>query len=122
MQDIGREDVMSLQSAHEHEHSRHQNQKRSFVQHRIDRLSHVIPVGHHLSAATEYDCIVRTISSAGAIIDLSGRVELPENFFLRIGGMQDEIGCTQVRRVGDERVVRFNMFLDADYLKLVMSR
>lgn len=111
---------MSLQGAQEH--VRHQNQKRSFVQHRIDRPSHVIPVGHHLSATTEYDCIVRTISSAGAIIDLSGRVELPDSFFLRIGGMQDEIGCTQVRKVGDERVVRFNMFLDAGYLRLVMSR
>lgn len=111
---------MSLESGHDH--VRQQQPKRSFVQHRIDRPSHIIPVGHHLSAATEFACIVHTISSAGAVITLGGRVELPENFFLRIGGMQDEIGCTQIRRVGDERVVRFNMFLDADYLKLVMSR
>lgn len=111
---------MSLESIHEQ--VRLLNPKRSFVQHRIDRPGHVIPVGHHLSASTEHACVIRTISSAGAVISVSSELELPENFFLRIGGMRDEIGCTEIRRDKSERTVRFNMFLDVDYLNLVLSR
>lgn len=105
-----------------HEQIRPQHPKRSFVQHRIDRPGYVIPIGHHLSASTEHACLIRTISSAGALISLDGSLELSENFYLRIGGMRDEIGCTEVKREGSERVVRFNMFLDPDYLALVLSR
>lgn len=107
---------------HVHDQLRLRNPKRSFVQYRIDRPGHIVPVGHHLSASTHYTCLIRSISSAGAVIGINAAVELPENFYLGIAGVRDEIGCTEFKRDGDELVVRFNMFLDPDFLRLVLKR
>lgn len=111
---------MSLDSVHEHLHLRHP--KRSFVQYRLDKPGFITPIGHHLSSAVRYTCLIRSISSAGAALSVNKSLELPENFYLEIQGIRDEIPCTEFKREGDEMVVRFNMFLDVDFLNLVLGR
>lgn len=107
---------------HVHDQLRLRHPKRSFVQYRIDRPGYIIPVGHHLSAAMRYTCLIRSISSAGAVLSVNRALAFPENFYLEIDGIRDEIGCTEFKRDGEELVVRFNMFLDADFLNLVVGR
>jgi len=107
---------------HVHEQVRLHNPKRSFVQYRVDRPGRIIPVGHRLSAATHYPCTIRSLSSAGAVIAIGGTIRLPENFYLEVDGIRDEIPCTEFKRSGDELVVRFNMFLDPDFLDLALGR
>lgn len=107
---------------HVHEQVRLHNPKRSFVQYRVDKPGCIIPVGHRLSAATHHPCVIRSLSSAGAVITISGAIRLPENFYLEVDGIRDDIPCTEFKRSGDELVVRFNMFLDPDFLDLVLGR
>jgi hypothetical protein len=45
-----------------------------------------------------------------------------QNFYLEIDGIRDEIPCTEFKREGEEMVVHFNMFLDTDFLNLVLGR
>lgn len=111
---------MPLDSMHEQLHLRHP--KRSFVQYRIDKPGFITPIGHHLSTAMRYTCLIRSISSAGAVLSINKALELPENFYLEIHGIRDEIPCTEFKRDGEELVVRFNMFLDTDFLDLVLGR
>lgn len=108
---------MPLEHLHNLAHAR--NPKRSFVQYRIDRPGFITPIGHHLSTATRYTCLIRSISSAGAILSINRTLTLPENFYLEILGIRDRIPCTEFKRDGEEMVVRFNMFLDADFLNAV---
>jgi hypothetical protein len=115
-----REGVMPLDHIHDQLRLRHP--KRSFVQYRIDKPGYVIPVGHHLSSSQRYTCLIRSISSAGAVLSINKAIQLPENFYLGIHGVRDEIGCTEYKRDGEELVVRFNMFLDADFLDIVLGR
>jgi hypothetical protein len=98
---------MPLEHLHEQAHPR--QPKRSFVQYRLDRPGFITPIGHHLSTSVRYTCLIRSISSAGAVLSINRTLTLPENFYLEIRG-------------GDEMVVRFNMFLDADFLKVVLGR
>ena len=107
---------------HVHDQLKLRHPKRSFVQYRIDRPGHIVPVGHHLSSSQHYTCLVRSISCAGAVLSINKNLELPENFYLGILGVHDEIGCTEFKRDGDELVVRFNMFLDPDFLHEAVAR
>jgi hypothetical protein len=111
---------MPLDSIHEQLHLRHP--KRSFVQYRIDKPGFITPIGHHLSTAMRYTCLIRSISCAGAVLSINKTLTLPENFYLEIHGIRDEIPCTEFKRDGDELVVRFNMFLDPDFLNHVLGR
>jgi hypothetical protein len=104
-----------------HERLQLQNPKRSFRLHNIDRAGLVIPVGHHLTIATQYHCVIQRISCAAAMINISPRVELPRNFFLVILGSSEEIGATEVTREGDMMLVKFNMFLDAGFLQSIVG-
>lgn len=107
---------------HIHDQLRLRHPKRSFVQYRIDRPGFVTPIGHHLSTAMRYTCLIRSISSAGALLSINKTLTLPENFYLQIHGIRDEIPCTEFKRDGEELVVRFNMFLNADFLNHVLGR
>jgi len=111
---------MPLEQVHEQLHLRHP--KRSFVQYRLDRPGFITPIGHHLSTAMRYTCLIRSISSAGAVLSINRTLTLPENFYLEIDGVHDEIPCTEFKRDGDEMAVHFNMFLDTDFLNLVLGR
>ncbi|MDX3927378.1 MAG: hypothetical protein QHC90_16435 [Shinella sp.] len=105
-----------------HDQLKLKHPKRSFVKHRIERPGRIIPVGRHLSASTYFNCLILSISSAGAVLSVNKAIELPENFYLEILGVRDEIGCTEFKRDGEEVVVRFNMFLDPDFLGMVVKR
>lgn len=107
---------------HVHDQLRLRHPKRSFVQYRIDRPGFITPIGHHLSTAMRYTCLVRSVSSAGAQLSINKALTLPENFYLQIHGIRDEIPCTEFKRAGEELVVRFNMFLDPDFLSTVLGR
>lgn len=111
---------MPLDHMHEQLHLRHP--KRSFVQYRLDKPGYITPIGHHLSTALRYTCLIRSISSAGAVLSINKALTLPENFYLEIHGIRDEIPCTEYKRDGEELVVRFNMFLDVDFLNMVLGR
>ena len=111
---------MPLDHMHEQLHLRHP--KRSFVQYRHDKPGFITPIGHHLSTALRYTCLIRSISSAGAVLSINKTLTLPENFYLEIHGIRDEIPCTEFKRDGEELVVRFNMFLDVDFLNMVLGR
>ena len=111
---------MPLDHMHEQLHLRHP--KRSFVQYRLDKPGFITPIGHHLSTALRYTCLIRSISSAGAVLSINKTLTLPENFYLEIHGIRDEIPCTEFKRDGEELVVRFNMFLDVDFLNMVLGR
>ena len=111
---------MHLEQVHEQLHLRHP--KRSFVQYRLDKPGSITPIGHHLSTALGYTCLVRSISSAGAVLSINKALTLPENFYLEIQGIQDRIPCTEFKRDGEEMIVRFNMFLDVDFLDAVLGR
>lgn len=107
---------------HVHDQLRLRHPKRSFVQYRIDRPGFITPIGHHLSTAMRYTCLIRSVSSAGAQLSINKTLTLPENFYLQIHGIRDEIPCTEFKREGEELVVRFNMFLNADFLNFVLGR
>ena len=111
---------MPLDQIHDQLALRHP--RRSFVQHRLDRPGFVTPIGHHLSTALRYTCLIRSISSAGAVLSINRTLTLPENFYLEIDGVRDEIPCTEFKRDGEALVVRFNMFLDVDFLNMVLGR
>jgi hypothetical protein len=107
---------------HIHDQLRLRHPKRSFVQYRIDRPGFITPIGHHLSTAMRYTCLVRSLSSAGAMLSVNKTLTLPEHFYLEIQGVRDGIPCTEFKREGEELVVRFNMFLDPDFLNAVLGR
>ena len=83
----------------------------------IDRPGKIIDVGHHLSARTTARCLVRTISLSGAELDVNPDFEIPQNFFLDILGIPDEIGSTLIARDGTKATVGFNMLLDPQFLR-----
>ncbi len=56
------------------------------------------------------------------MLSINKTLTLPENFYLEIHGIRDEIPCTEYKRDGEELVVRFNMFLDVDFLNMVLGR
>lgn len=89
---------------------------RVYEKFRIDRPGKIIVVGHHLSTSKALRCLIRDISLYGADIEVSPHVELPANFFLEILGIQDQIGCTLIRREEEKATVGFNMLMDPEFL------
>lgn len=104
-----------------HERLALQNPRRSFRLHQIDRPGLIIPVGHHLTIATQYHCLIERISCAAAMLNVNPRIELPRNFFLVVLGSSEEIGATEVTREGDQLLAKFNMFLDAGFLHSIVN-
>lgn len=104
-----------------HERLALQNPKRSFRLHQIDRPGLIIPVGHHLTIATQHHCLIERISCAAALLNVNPRVELPRNFFLVVLGSSEEIGATEASREGDQLLAKFNMFLDGGFLQSIVG-
>lgn len=104
-----------------HDRLQLQNPKRSFRLHRIDRPGLIIPVGHHLTIAKQFHCLVERISCAAAMLNINPNVELPRNFFIVVLGSSEEIGATEVSREGDHLLAKFNMFLDAGFLQSIVG-
>lgn len=92
-----------------------------FPKYVIDRPGKVIFVGHHLSTASHFRCIVKNMSLYGADLDVSPNLEMPKNFFLEILGIHDEIGCTVIRREAEHVAVGFNMLLAPEFLHHVIK-
>ncbi|PZM17038.1 hypothetical protein [Rhizobium tubonense] len=86
----------------------------------VDRPGSIIFVGHHLSTGTQVRCLIRTISLGGAVLEIGEGLEVPNNFFLEILGIHDEIGCTLVKREGSAVTVGFNMLIDPEFLHHVI--
>ncbi len=83
----------------------------------IERPCRILVIGQQLKAKTKYQCLLRHISVAGAMLDFNATILLPKHFFLEIEGFKEEIGCSQVHREGTELGVRFNMLLSPDFLR-----
>ncbi|WP_312361421.1 hypothetical protein [Ensifer sp.] len=82
----------------------------------IERPCRILIIGEHLKAKTKYQCLLRHISIAGAMLDFNAALMVPKHFFLQIDGFKEEIGCSQVHRSGAELGVRFNMLLAPDFV------
>lgn len=86
----------------------------------IDRPGKIIFVGHHLSTKAHVRCLIRTISLYGAELDVSPNVPVPNNFFLKILGIHDDIGSTLIRREEEKVTIGFNMLIDSEFLHHVI--
>lgn len=82
----------------------------------VDRPGHILFIGHHLTTDNGPRCLIRRISLYGADLEVAPSVDLPKHFYLEILGIQDEIGCTLMRREGAQVQVAFNMLIDAEFL------
>jgi hypothetical protein len=94
--------------------------EQAFEKFSVDRPGRIIFVGHHLSTKTSFRCLIRRISLAGAELEVSPHLPVPNNFFLEIIGIHDEIGCTLVRREEERVTVGFNMLINAEFLHHVI--
>ncbi|CAN7233005.1 hypothetical protein J2T08_001286 [Neorhizobium galegae] len=92
----------------------------AFEKFTIDRPGKVILVGHHLSTKTSFRCLIRSISLYGAEIEVGPTLPMPNNFFLEILGIHDDIGCTVIRREEERVTIGFNMLIDAEFLHHVI--
>lgn len=86
----------------------------------VDRPGRIVLVGHHLSTQEGFRCLIRSISLFGATLDVDPKLPVPNNFFLEILGIRDEIGCTVMRRDADTVEIAFNMLLDPEFLHHVL--
>lgn len=86
----------------------------------IDRPGKIIFVGRHLSTKTQVRCLIRTITLAGAVLEVTPGLEVPDHFFLEILGIHDEIGCTLVKREEGTVTVSFNMLINPEFLHHVL--
>lgn len=86
----------------------------------IDRPARIILVGHHLSTNNSLRCLMHSISLYGAELDVSANIEIPDNFFLEILGIHDEIGCTLIRRDKEKVTIGFNMLINPEFLHHVI--
>ena len=96
------------------------SREQAFENFPVDRPGKIILVGHHLSTRTGLRCLIRTISLYGAELEISPHLEVPNNFFLEILGIHDEIGCTVIRREEEKVSVGFNMLIDREFLHHVI--
>jgi hypothetical protein len=94
----------------------HPEPERALEEFTVDRPGAIILVGHHLSTATQIRCLIRTISLAGATLDVNRGVEIPNHFFLEILGIRDQIGCTLIKRDANLASVSFNMLINPEFL------
>jgi hypothetical protein len=86
----------------------------------LERPGKIVLVGHHLSTTSSVRCLIRSISLAGAELEVAPSVPVPGNFYLEILGIRDEIGCTLMRRDRETVTIGFNMLLDEDFLHHVL--
>ncbi|CDN47136.1 PilZ domain-containing protein [Neorhizobium galegae] len=96
------------------------SREHAFEKFSIDRPGKIIFVGHHLSTKTSFRCLIRSISLHGAELEVSPHLPVPNNFFLEILGIHDDIGCTVIRREEEKVTVGFNMLIDAEFLHHVI--
>jgi hypothetical protein len=82
----------------------------------VDRPGTIVSLGHHLRTSLQVRCLIRTMSLAGATLEVGTGCDLPTHFFLAILGIHDEIGCTLIKRDGVTVTVGFNMLLNAEFL------
>ncbi|OHV76747.1 PilZ domain-containing protein [Rhizobium sp. LCM 4573] len=92
----------------------------AFQKFTVDRPARIIFVGRRLSTATHFRCLVRSISLYGAELEIAPHMPAPNNFFLEILGIHDEIGCTVIRREEEKLTVGFNMLIDPEFLHHVV--
>jgi hypothetical protein len=98
----------------------HPEPERALDDFTVERPGSIIFVGHHLSTGTQVNCLVRTISLSGAVLEIGDDIEMPNHFFLEILGIRDEIGCTLVKSEGKAITVGFNMLIDPEFLHHVI--
>ncbi|MBW9052988.1 hypothetical protein [Rhizobium mesosinicum] len=98
----------------------HPKPEQAYKEFSLDRPGNIIFVGHHLSTGTQVRCLIRTITLAGALLEVSPSVEMPQNFFLEILGIHDEIGATMVKREDEFVTISFNMLLNPEFLHHVL--
>ena len=96
------------------------DQEQSYRDFHLDRPGKIIFVGHHLSTGTQVRCLIRTITLAGAVLEVNPSLEVPNHFFLEILGIHDEIGSTVVKREGDLVTISFNMLINPEFLHHVL--
>ncbi|TCL76242.1 hypothetical protein [Rhizobium sp. BK251] len=94
--------------------------ERNYREFGIDRPGKIIFVGHHLSTKTQVRCLIRSITLAGAVLEVTPGLEVPNHFFLEILGIRDEIGCTLVKRDGELVTISFNMLINQEFLHHVL--
>lgn len=87
---------------------------------RLERPGKIVFVGHHLSTSNHVRCLILGISLYGAELEVVPTVQLPNNFFLEILGIHDEIGCTLMRRQEEKVSVAFNMLIAPEFLHHVL--
>jgi len=103
-----------------HPDTEHPKPEQAYKEFSLDRPGNIIFVGHHLSTGTQVRCLIRTITLAGALLEVSPSVEMPQNFFLEILGIHDEIGATMVKREDEFVTISFNMLLNPEFLHHVL--
>ena len=82
----------------------------------VERPCRILVIGQHLKAKTKYQCLLRHISIAGAMLDFNANLLLPRHFFLQVDGFPEEIGCSEVHRRRTELGVRFNVPMPAEFV------
>jgi hypothetical protein len=103
-----------------HLDTQHPQPERALEEFTVDRPGNIMLVGHHLSTSQQIRCLIRTISLSGAIIEVSPSIDVPNNFFLEILGIRDEIGATLMKREGAIATISFNMLLNPEFLHHVL--
>jgi len=99
-----------------HSDTQHPAPERALEEFVVDRPGNIISIGHHLTTTMQVRCVVRTISLSGAVLEVNKGLDIPQNFFLEILGIHDEIGCTLLKRNGTVVTVCFNMLISPDFL------
>ncbi|MDM9629135.1 hypothetical protein QTL95_24910 [Rhizobium sp. S152] len=97
-----------------------ENAEPTYQEFSLDRPGKIIFVGHHLSTGTQVKCLIRTITLAGAVLEVNPSVEVPNHFFLEILGIHDELGATVVKREAELVTISFNMLINAEFLHHVL--
>ncbi|MFB9951273.1 hypothetical protein ACFFP0_20695 [Rhizobium puerariae] len=100
----------------EHDTKLKNSREHIFEKFSLDRPGKIIFVERHLSTKRGLRCLIRTISLAGAELDVNPHLPVPNNFFLEILGIHDEIGCTLIRREEEKVTVGFNMLIDPEFM------
>jgi hypothetical protein len=100
--------------------TQHPQPERALEEFTLDRPGNIMLVGHHLSTSQQIRCLIRTISLSGAILEVSPSIEVPNNFFLEILGIRDEIGATVMKRDGAIVTISFNMLINPEFLHHVL--
>ena len=91
----------------------------NYQQYVVDHAGMITVIGHHLKTTTTR-CHIRSMSLAGALLEVPAGFEVPAHFFLEIVGIKDEIGCTLVKREDEVVLISFNMLVTEEFLHHVL--